>query len=225
MAEPIIMASSNLRDPLSEWEQTQEEIAKCVDCIQRWPGHILQPLQMGEIPNPPADIRLLFVGVAPTPINGNSKGGHFYSSATDLLRGGLFHILEGLFRTKLNGLSLPDGNAAFHTLNCFFLHCAKVRPLQDAAPPIDAIYFCAVRHLKREIQLLRPLAICFLGIGNATPAAKAIFGVEIHNDPRQVSLETWTGWVAVAHQPRRGWKRHTKVAIEQLLKRTLKANE
>ena len=211
------MWSQGPRALLSNWVNIQSEIEKCSDCIGKWPGHIKQPLEEGEIPHPPAHVRLLFVGVAPTPIEGMSRGGHFYSSCRDPLRAGLFKVLDGVFNSRLSNLDLSAGNTVFHELGCFFVHCAKVRPIRHPAPPADAIRYCALKHLKEEIQALRPQGICFLGINNAGPAADALFGTELSTNALRVTLGTWLGWAAVAHQPRRGWERYTKAAIEQLL--------
>jgi len=51
------------------------------ECITKWRGQVTDPLQIGEIPLPPAFVRILFVGVAPTDREGMNKGSHFYSSS------------------------------------------------------------------------------------------------------------------------------------------------
>jgi uracil-DNA glycosylase len=71
--------------------------------------------------------------------------------------------------------------------------------------------FCAKQHLEREILLLRPKAVCFLGATNASPAAESIFRHAIGETPetgeiRDDGNEEWRGWVAVTVQPVRGTK-------------------
>ena len=76
--------------------------------------------------------------------------------------------------------------------------------------------FCAARHLREEILALRPSAICFLGKGNATPAAKVLFGDGVGAEPLEVALEGWRGLIAVAPQPVRGHETTTRGIVERL---------
>ena len=205
---------------LSKWGAIKEEIATCSQCTRVWSKHIVHPLGIHEIPNPPHEIKILFVGVAPTAEEGINQGSHFYSSVKDKLRVGLFKLLERKFKVQLRSLPIDRGNQAFHQLGCFFVHCAKVRPKKYSAPPIAAIRFCAQQHLKAEILLLKPQAICFLGSNNTRDAANAIFGLRLDPVPAQVNLESWSGMAAVAHQPIRGWEVQTMKVLTQLLKVT-----
>src|SRR5437016_3272704 len=157
------------------WRTLQEQVASCSQCVSRWPDKVVRPLGFDEIPDPPKSVDVLFVGVAPTPVQGKNAGEHFYTSVSDPLRVGLFRLLEEKFRVPLNAKKLEDGNRSFHKLACFFVHCAKARPIRDPAPPIETIHFCAARHLRAEIPVLSPRAICFLGKNNAGPAAKELF--------------------------------------------------
>lgn len=201
----------------AEWRRIQTEISNCRDCCIRWPDKVVQPLREGELPDPPKEIDILFIGVAPTPQNGPFRGGHFYSSETDSLRVGLFKLLaEEEFGIPLVGCDLSNGNLRFHSVGCFFLHAAKVRPCEDSAPPKEAIAFCVARHLRQEILLLRPRALCFLGKNNAAVAARVLFGRKIGHEPEVVSLQDWTGLAAVAHQPRRGWDPKTRHVLRDL---------
>lgn len=95
-----------------KWQDTQKEIAVCLECVGRWKGLVTQPLQVGEIPHPPPIVKIRFVGVAPTNREGKSKGSHFYSQAGDNLRNGLFRLLEERFHIPLHGLSLESGALA-----------------------------------------------------------------------------------------------------------------
>ncbi|MFQ5961780.1 MAG: uracil-DNA glycosylase family protein [Candidatus Methylomirabilales bacterium] len=201
---------------LEEWRRLQQDIAQCQECSSRWPGEVTRPLSLGEIPDPPQVVDILFVGVAPTPEEGPHRGTHFYSSPRDLLRLGLFRLLaEAEFGLPLLGVELEEGNRRFHAEGLFFVHAAKVRPVRNPAPPFDAIGFCALRHLRREIPVLNPRAVCFLGKNNASVAAEALFGRAI-GKAESVQLVGWSGLGVVADQPRRQWKPRTRAVIRQL---------
>ena len=210
------------------WRESQEEIARCGDCCGGESGDAVStPLQVGEIPEPPNRIRILFIGVAPTPLRGRGKGTHFYSLRTDPLRLGLFSVLDSLFATKLinlNSAGKGEAEAAFHNAGFFFVHAAKVRPKITPAPPAEVIAFCARRHLIQEICILAPKALCFLGSKNTAHAIRAIFGRAIDDDPQLAPLDdgqgaTWEGSVAVAHQPRRGWNARGGAATSSVIGR------
>src|SRR5712692_6754344 len=96
------------------WQDSQRDISICEECVSRWRGRVTEPLQIGEIPDPPSFVKILFVGVAPTDRKGKNSGNHFYSAARDNLRNGLFRLLEERFRIPLNGLSLEQAKCAFH---------------------------------------------------------------------------------------------------------------
>src|SRR2546422_8704665 len=99
---------------LQAWCGLQKQIAQCRDCVSRWPTEVIRPLSVGEIPDPPRHVDVLFVGVGPTPQEGKFHGEHFYSTTGDLLRRGLFVLLEEKCAVDLTTLSLADGNRAFH---------------------------------------------------------------------------------------------------------------
>src|SRR3989442_7333068 len=80
------------REP-TEWAPIRREIAACQECSHRWPVEVGTPLAAGETPRPPERVDLLFVGVAPTRLDGRSRGTHFYSETSDALRRGLFSLL------------------------------------------------------------------------------------------------------------------------------------
>lgn len=202
---------------LNEWAQIQAEIATCQECCGSWSADVSMPLAVGEIPPPPRRIDILFVGVAPTRRDGRSRGTHFYSESSDALRRGLFSLLtESEFGLALEDRGLRDGNAAFHDAGFFFVHASKIRPLQNDAPPQDTISYCARRHLAAEIQVLRPRGICFLGRNHLSHVVEALFGQPIGATPTPVRLGTWSGLVAVTHQPVRGWVGHTRQTLEHL---------
>lgn len=204
---------------LERWRALQREIAGCQECYTRWRGEVVRPLSIGEIPDPPDRIDILFIGVAPTAARRPARGTHFYSNARDRLRAGLFRVLaEPPFGVRLAGSGLDEGNRQFHEARCFFVHCAKVRPIEKAAPPVEVLQFCARQHLKKEIPVLGPRAVCFLGMNNARPVAADLFGQPLGERPLQIQPEWWRpgGLVVVAHQPRRGWEPLTKTVIETL---------
>lgn len=206
------------QDRIDAWRKLQQDIEHCKECLTKWSKDITHPLRVGEIPDPPRDIKLLFVGVAPTAAKGRNRGNHFYSSQTDGLRLGLFGVLDGLLKTRLleeNANSLSESNKSFHNADLFFVHATKVRPIQDDAPPADAIAFCAEQHLRFEIPLLQPKGVCFVGKNNTKAAASRLFGQEIGETPTIAMLGAWRGLVAIAHQPRRGWEEKTHAVISK----------
>lgn len=202
------------------WRDIQTDIAQCNECVSRWSGYISNPLTVGEIPDPPSQIRILFVGVAPTNLSGRNQGTHFYSSPTDNLRRALFTLLMDYFSIPLRTESLPENNAIFHSHGYFFVHAGKVRPVGQNAPPPEALTFCAHRHLETEIQYLAPLAICFLGMTNLRDVAASLFPRAITDLPTHTSIGNWIGWVALAPQPVRGNQERTQDVIEHLLRLT-----
>ena len=201
---------------LVKWREAQREIADCDECVSRWKGRVIAPLQIGEIPDPPSPLKILFVGVAPTDREGRNKGHHFYSSSGDNLRRGLFSLLGDRFRIPLTGLSLEEGNKVFHGLGCFLVHAGKTRPVGQDAPPLETLAYCSNRHLRSEISILNPLAICFLGVTKLSAVALSLFKRQIGETPIRASLERWAGWVVLAPQPVRGSERRTTVVLEKL---------
>jgi len=203
------------------WQDSQRDISICEECISRWRGRVTEPLHIGEIPDPPSFVKILFVGVAPTDRMGKNSGNHFYSEARDNLRSGLFRLLEELpkerFRVRLNGLSLEQATRILHRQGFFFVHAGKSRPVGQNAPPREALMYCANRHLRAEISILDPLAICFLGLNNLTPVTQSLFERHIGEVPVRASLDRWTGWVVLAPQPVRGGAKRTALILENLL--------
>ncbi len=173
--------------------------------MQAGSSEVAGPLRPGEIPDPPQAVEILFVGVAPTALEGANKGRHFYSSSRDALRRGLFRLLSecGLDLARAD-LDLATGNARFHAAGCFFVHAAKVRPVRRLAPPRTVIGACAPHHLRAEILALTPKVVCFLG-GKTDPAAKSLFGRSLRGVLQPVELGQWKGQAVLMPQPvRRG---------------------
>lgn len=127
-----------------KWQDVQKDISVCEECIRQWKGCVTEPLAIGEIPNPPPLIKILFVGVAPTNRTGRNKGAHFYSSAADNLRRGLFRLLKNNFDDPLKELNVEAGNAAFHRQGYFFVHAGKSRPVGQDAPAREALIYAQI---------------------------------------------------------------------------------
>lgn len=201
-----------------KWHESQIDIATCRECVSRWKGLVVDPLEVGEIPDPPAKINILFVGVAPTRREGKNKGSHFYSCVGDNLRRGLFRLLSSHFEIALTDVSCEEGNRVFHAHGFFFIHAGKVRPVAQDAPPEEPLIYCANRHLRDEIEILQPKAICFLGLNNLVTVTRSLFGRQVSETPLRASIDEWTGWVALAPQPVRGSEKRTRLVIEKLWK-------
>src|SRR5713226_905351 len=205
-------------DRLELWAACKQRIATCPECLDRWPSRVEATLGVDEVPDPPAAIAFLFVGVAPPPVGSDEddEPGHFYSDPCDRLRLGLFHVVDRVLATdltQLNRVSREAGTTAFLNAGLFFLHAAKVRPVRGRlSPDRSTMRFCAKRHLVDEIELLQPKAICFLGATKAGPAAETIFQRAIGEAPEQGEIrrhdgtKAWSGWAAVTVQPLRGTK-------------------
>ncbi len=205
---------------LAKWRASQRDIASCTRCTDEWRDQVCEPLRVGESPRPPGRVKVLFVGVAPTPKEGKNRGGHFYSSATDPLRIGLFNALDELLGSTLsqqNKVGIGQGNAAFHSNGLYFVHAAKVRPIRQSAPGPRVMRYCAKRHLKAEIKLLEPEVVCFLGVNNALPAAEGLFGQVAGRELVEASLDDWTGKVIVAPQPVRAGKAGARAVIRGVM--------
>jgi hypothetical protein len=178
---------------------------------------VAHPLSTSEIPNPPEFVKVLFVGVAPSRLEGDNRGTHFYSSPSDPLRRELFRLLaEQPFGLLLQGLNWRNAILQFHKSQCFFVHAAKVRPILKDAPPRQAIAFCAKRHLLNEIQSISPKTLCVISKSQVGPVTAEIFGTPLSEEPRNIRVGSWTGLAALAPQPVRGGAREAKVVLSKL---------
>ena len=52
----------------------------------------------------------------------------------------------------------------------------------------NTLVYCARRHLRAEINILNPLAICFLGLNNLAPVTRSLFERQIDDVPVRASL-------------------------------------
>ncbi|MGH7183393.1 MAG: uracil-DNA glycosylase family protein [Nitrospiraceae bacterium] len=128
------------------------DIAACCDCKREFrdapftvvcPPGLLYPL-------PPAEVTVLFVGVAPP-----RPAEHFYSVASDGLRRGLFSVLR---ECGYQCSTVSD----FQAHGFYLSHTAKC-PISNTPKPMrEVCIFCSSKHLTAEIRALQPKAVCFL---------------------------------------------------------------
>jgi uracil-DNA glycosylase len=206
-----------------QWRSIQQVIDGCEACTDDQSALVGSPLSVGEIPDPPAQVEVLFVGVAPTSQGGRHRGRHFWSNVTDPLRLGLFSVLDGLLESQLRAINVRSKSAAdddFRARKFFFVHSSKARPVpaQLKAPPEAVIASCARRHLVEEIMALRPQAVCFLG-HNTAPAA-GLLGLAVDDRIMTTTLRSetfeWLGTGLATVQPVRGGERRASAAIRRL---------
>src|SRR2546426_2643846 len=103
---------------LDSWHGVVADIRSCDACRAAASGHVGGEPPILVSPDPPDEIDLLFVGVAPTALEGKNKGAHFHSSRTDELRRELFRMLDSLLPAgpgrslfESNTSGLESGNA------------------------------------------------------------------------------------------------------------------
>lgn len=206
------------------WITIQRAIAGCHDCIRGKPDLVAKPLGVGEIPDPPSTLDVLFVGVAPPALKGKHRGRHFWSNASDPLRIGLFGVLDEFLGSQLRALNRRNKVAAddaFCDRKLFFVHSCKVRPIPAdlKAPPDDVIASCARLHLVEEIVALQPRAVCFLGHNTATAAA--LLGLTTDDRIATAKLMSvsgdWNGLAMATVQPIRGAEKRAGPAISRLV--------
>jgi len=137
---------------MTSWTALQDEISSCTACRGRFPCVTVQ-CPPGHLYNsPPPVVTVLFVGVAP-PV----RGSHFHTDPRDKLRGGLFRVL-----TKLG---YPCSSLAdFASYGFYLVHTAKCAYDESRAANLNLSRACAPLHLRREIEILAPHAVCFLSM-------------------------------------------------------------
>jgi len=144
------------------WLDLQDDVARCSRCrtelsnvaVECPPG-VLYPPGI----EPPASIRVLFIGVAPP-----ETGRHFYTDPSDNLCRGVLDILRQLGRPCR---SVPD----FIERGFFLIHTAKCAIHGTPKPNLRVSKLCASTHLCREIECLAPDGICFLSKKIGFPVA------------------------------------------------------
>ncbi len=129
------------------WAEVQADVIGCNRCATHLrdvevdcPPGLLYPQGI----EPPASIRVLFVGVAPP-----ENGCHFYTDQSDNLRRGLFDTLADLGRP----VRTLEG---FIAHGFFLVHTAKCTIRRTTKPDLRVSRFCASQHLRREIECLSP---------------------------------------------------------------------
>lgn len=137
------------------WNELQEGIKRCTKC--RAEG--LSGVRCPDVRVPtlePKNVKLLFVSEAP-PLKTQF---YFYNeNSNDRLRNRVFGILHDV-GYELN--SIKDFNdAGFYLLPT--AKCPSARNGLNAAPGARVIKLCAGRHLKREIEFIKPDGVVLLG--------------------------------------------------------------
>ena len=128
----------------------ESEIAGCTLCRDLITTATVNCPPDIRYPPPPDVLTILFVGVAPP-----KPESHFYAPNHDNLRAGLFKVLTK-FSYRCN--SIED----FTSYGFFLLHTAKCSYKESTDANLEISRVCAPTHLKREIELLKPHAVCIL---------------------------------------------------------------
>jgi len=138
------------------WTEIQDEIKQCKKCKEEGIYEVKCPDD--RIPaSEPQNVKLLFVSEAP-PLNSRY---YFYNeNSNDRLRNSLFELLRSDLGYEIS--SINDFIAAgFYLLPT--VKCPSARNGRNAAPAKSVIKLCAEQHLKREIEYIKPEAVCLLG--------------------------------------------------------------
>lgn len=138
------------------WTEIQDEIKRCKKCKEEGIYGVRCPDDRIPV-SAPQNVKLLFVSEAP-PLN--SQYYFYYENSNDRLRNSLFELLRSDRGYEIN--SIADFIAAG-----FFLlptvKCPSARNRRNTAPAKSVIKLCAEQHLKREIEYIKPEAVCLLG--------------------------------------------------------------
>lgn len=194
----------------SEWNLIQDDIAHCEHCREQFPNLTVR-CPPGRIHGDVSStISVLFVGVAPP-----RPGEHFNSSTPDKLRVGLFRVLSEI---GFPCISLSD----FRSYGFLLVHTAKCAYDESWKANLDISKFCAPKHLRREIEVLHPRAICILsktvGPSVATVLAQG-WGNDLAPSVGEIThlrIGSHTLYALVTLQPVRGWERRTQIHIAAL---------
>jgi len=162
------------------WTKIQEGIKRCEKCKEEGIYGVKCPDD--RIPTSgPQNVKLLFVSEAP-PLNTRY---YFYNeNSNDRLRNSLFELLRSDLGYEIS--SINDFIAAgFYLLPT--VKCPSARNGRNAAPPGKVIKACAERHLKREIEYIKPEGVCLLGriALQGFLTLRNLWDVQTH-DPREV---------------------------------------
>jgi len=137
------------------WNELQEGIKRCTKCREEGLSGVRCPDARAPTLEP-KNVKLLFVSEAP-PLNTQF---YFYNeNSNDRLRNRVFGILHDVgYELR----SIKDFNdAGFYLLPT--AKCPSARDGLNAAPGARVITLCAGRHLKREIEFIKPDGVVLLG--------------------------------------------------------------
>ena len=162
------------------WNEIQEGIKRCEKCKEE--GFFEVKCPDDRIPtSEPRHVKLLFVSEAP-PLN--TRYYFYHENSNDRLRNSLFGLLRSDLGYEIS--SINDFIAAgFYLLPT--VKCPSARNGRNAAPLGKVIKPCAERHLKREIEYIKPDGVCLLGRTalQGFLTLRNLWDVQTH-DPREV---------------------------------------
>lgn len=135
------------------WEDIQEEIDKCRRCYRE--GQYQIQFRRKKLPEiKPENIRLLFISEAPP----YSKSYFYWENSPDKLRKRIFTILNEIgYDIKTLSDFVSSGFYLTPTVKC-----ASQRNGKNANPRRRVIKLC-ISYLKKEMEYIKPKAICLLG--------------------------------------------------------------
>ncbi|HJH27635.1 MAG TPA: hypothetical protein C5S37_12935 [Methanophagales archaeon] len=138
------------------WSEIQDEIKRCEKCKEEGICEVRCPDERVPV-SEPQNVKLLFVSEAP-PLN--TRYYFYHENSNDRLRNSLFKILRCDLGYEIN--TINDFIAAgFYLLPT--VKCPSARNGRNAAPAKSVIKLCAERHIKREIEHVKPEGVCLLG--------------------------------------------------------------
>jgi len=162
------------------WTEIQDEIKRCEKCKEEGLFEVKCPDD--RIPtSEPRHVKLLFVSEAP-PLN--TRYYFYHENSNDRLRNSLFGLLQCDLGYEIS--TINDFIAAgFYLLPT--VKCPSARNGRNAAPLGKVIKLCAERHLKREIEYIKPDGVCLLGRTalRGFLILRNLWDVQTH-DPREV---------------------------------------
>ncbi len=144
------------------WQEIQEGVKRCKRCKEEGFDGVKCPDDRIPTVEPrPRGVRILFISEAP-PLN--SQYYFYYENTNDRLRNSLFELLRSAMSCESeHGISTISDfiDAGFFLLPT--VKCPTARDGRNAAPSAGVIKLCAERHLKREIEYIKPEGVCLLG--------------------------------------------------------------
>ncbi|MCK4398147.1 MAG: uracil-DNA glycosylase family protein [Methanophagales archaeon] len=162
------------------WSEIQEGIKRCEKCNEE--GFYGVKCPDDRIPaSEPRHVKLLFVSEAP-PLN--TRYYFYHENSNDRLRNSLFDLLQCDLGYEISTINdfIATGFYLLPTVKC-----PSARNGRNAAPPGKVIKLCAERHLKREIEYIKPEGVCLLGRTalQGFLTLRNLWDVQTH-DPREV---------------------------------------